>query len=86
MSNAVTRNVAGDQRPSVAELVRLAAGRRLTSEHLDDAVRDAADESAAQMNSEGLDVQIEYLVRRLGPLGARDAIERAAYRSWEPAP
>jgi hypothetical protein len=85
VSNAVTRSGAGGLLPSVGELVRLAAGRRLSSDHLDDAVHDAADERAAQINSEGLDAQIEYLVRRLGPAGARDAIEHAA-RGGELAP
>lgn len=66
-----------DQPPSVAELVALAAHRLLSSEHLDEAVHDAADEHAANLNSEGLDVQIEYLVSRLGASDAQAKIEGA---------
>jgi hypothetical protein len=69
--------------PTVAELVTLAAGLRLTSERLDDAVHDAAAERAAQVNSEGLDGQIEYLVLRVGPRSARNAITQAAERLQE---
>ena len=66
-----------DQPPSVAELVALAAHLLLSSEDLDDAVHDAADEHAATLNSEGLDGQIEYLVARLGAKDAQAAIEAA---------
>jgi hypothetical protein len=69
--------------PTVAELVRLAAGLHLTSERLDDAVHDAAAERAAQINSEGLDGQIEYLVLRTDARAARDAITQAAGRRQE---
>jgi hypothetical protein len=68
---------AGGEPPSVAELVALAAHRLLSSEHLDEAVHDAADEHAANLNSEGLDVQIEYLVSRLGAREAQAKIEGA---------
>jgi hypothetical protein len=68
---------AGGEPPSVAELVALAAHLLLSSEDLDDAVHDAADEHAATLNSEGLDVQIDYLVARLGANDAQAAIEAA---------
>jgi hypothetical protein len=83
---AVTTTIAGNQPPSVAELVRLAVGRRLTSTDLDEAVEDAAANSAGQVNSEGLDGQIEYLVRQLGSTAALRIIEGAVCRSGEPAP
>lgn len=66
-----------DQPPSRAELVALAAHLLLSSEDLDDAVHDAADEHAATLNTEGLDGQIEYLVARLGAKDAQAAIEAA---------
>ena len=66
-----------DQPPSRAELVALAAHLLLSSEDLDDAVHDAAEEHAATLNSEGLDTQIEYLVARLGTTDAQAAIEAA---------
>jgi hypothetical protein len=69
--------------PTVAELVTLAAGLHLTSERLDDVVHDAAAERAAQINSEGLDGQIKYLVLRTGARAARDAITQAAGRLQE---
>lgn len=78
MPTAIVRNgYRYDQPPSVAELVALAAHLLLSSEDLDDAVHDAADEHAATLNSEGLDGQIEYLVARLGAKDAQAAIEAA---------
>lgn len=68
---------AGGEPPSVSELVALAAHLLLNGEQLDDAIHDAADEHAATLNSEGLDVQIEYLVARLGASDAQAAIEAA---------
>ena len=68
---------AGGEPPSVAELVALSAHLLLSSEDLDDAVHDAADEHAATINSEGLDVQIDYLVARLGASDTQAAIEAA---------
>jgi hypothetical protein len=68
---------AGGEPPSVAELVALAAHLLLSSEDLDDAVHDAADEHAATLNSEGLDVQIDYLVARLGASDTQAAVEVA---------
>lgn len=66
--------------PSVPELVALAARRRLSSEDLDEDVHDAASENAANINSEGLDGQIQYLVLRFGPSQTRAQIERAGRR------
>jgi hypothetical protein len=86
MTLAVTTTIAGNQPLSVAELVRLAAGRRLTSIDLDEAVEDAAANTAGQVNSEGLDGQVEYLVRHLGSTAAQGIIEGAARRGGEPAP
>jgi len=62
---------------SVSELVALAAQRRLSNEDLDEDVHDAASENAANINNDGLDGQIAYLVCRLGPGQTRARIERA---------
>jgi hypothetical protein len=86
MTLAITTTLAGNQPPSVAELVRLAVRRRLTSIDLDEAVEDAAANTAGQVNSEGLDGQIEYLVQQLGSTAAQGIIEGVACRGWEPAP
>jgi len=64
----------------VAELVALATHLLLSSEDLDDAIHDAADEHAGNINSEGLDVQIEYLVSQLGASETQARIERAGRR------
>ncbi len=86
MTLAITTTLAGNQPLSVAELVRLAVGRRLMSTDLDEAVEDAAANTAGQVNSEGLDGQIEYLVGQLGSAAAQGIIEGAACRGREPAP
>jgi len=86
MTLAVTTIIASNQPASVAELVRLAVGWRLTSTDLDEAVHDAADDAAARVSGEGLDGQIEYLVKQLGPIGAQGRIEGAACHGREPAP
>jgi hypothetical protein len=70
----------GEENPSVSELVALAAQRGLSGEELDDDVHDAASENAANVNSQGLDGQIEYLVLRLGANKTRARIEHAASR------
>jgi hypothetical protein len=86
MPTAIVRNgYRYDQSPSIAELVALAARMLLSSEDLDDAVHDAADEHAATINSEGLDGQIEYLVARLGAKDAQAAIEAAGHGEDTPS-
>lgn len=66
--------------PSVSELVALAARGRLSSEDLDEDVHDAASEDAANVNSEGLDGQIAYLVQRLGARETQARVERTGRR------
>jgi hypothetical protein len=71
---------------SVSELGALAARGGLSSEHLDDDVHDAASEQAVNINSEGLDGQIQYLVLRLGASHTRARIEHAGDRGVECLP
>lgn len=63
----------------VNELVVLATRRRVSPEQLDDQVHDAASEQAAEINNDGLDAQIEYLLARLGAKEVRRRIERVNY-------
>jgi hypothetical protein len=63
----------------VNELVAFATQCHVRPERLDEQVHDAASEQAAEINNDGLDAQIEYLLARLGIKELRRRLEHASY-------
>ena len=64
--------------PDTTALQELAVALGLESEDLDEAVHDAASHIGSNVNNQGLDRQIQFLVDQLGEQGAEEEIRTAA--------